>query len=119
MDKGGGGGQNKGEGVCVWGPEHSPVTQEHKRNGSRWSVLSRRMTYSSWHLYSSLELKLGWVEIRMSGRNRDDLEENNVAFEMDRCSKFECRGAAFVFFFFFFSISWAAPAAYGGSQARG
>lgn len=51
------------------------------------------MTYSSWHLYSSLELKLGWVEIRMSGRNRDDLEENNVAFEMDRCSKFECRAA--------------------------
>ena len=24
-----------------------------------------------------------------------------------------------VFFFFFFAISWAAPAAYGGSQARG
>ena len=25
----------------------------------------------------------------------------------------------FIFFFFFFGISWAAPTAYGGSQARG
>ena len=25
----------------------------------------------------------------------------------------------FFFFFYFFAISWAAPAAYGGSQARG
>ena len=26
---------------------------------------------------------------------------------------------SFFFFFFFFAFSWAAPAAYGGSQARG